>query len=152
MQGFLYGILCAVIGAFMLFIGFVSGGDQVMCGSSPMEPGDTCQVLEEGGAERTYEEQKQKNSTQNLWMFGLGGVMIVGAWCGSGSQWQRCARHRAHGSRLLSTTQPSVHRGSSSTSSRRSVCGRIDFSVLTHMRAPRLTPQPHVRRSNNQGR
>lgn len=74
-----------MMGAFMLFIGFVSGADQAMCGSSPMEPGDTCQVLEEGGAERTYEEQKQRNSTQNLWMFGLGGVMIVGGvvWFGS---------------------------------------------------------------------
>lgn len=83
-QGYLYGTLSVVVGIFMLFLAVNTGGGEVTCGSSPMEPGDICKVMEENGAERTYEEQKQDNKKTEWLLLGIGIAMFAGgaAWLG----------------------------------------------------------------------
>jgi hypothetical protein len=77
-----YGVLGIVVGIGLFLIGIATmPGDTVKCGGRVMSQGDTCTTIRKGRAtNRSFDEQKSKDSRESVIMMIVGPVLAVG--CG----------------------------------------------------------------------
>ncbi|HEX2317064.1 MAG TPA: hypothetical protein VHJ17_25175 [Thermomonospora sp.] len=78
----LYGIIGALLGLFLFFLGVgaFGGDDEVKCGSQVMEPGETCRETKNGKTTvRSYEEQRDDNERTMLALAVIGPIITVGS-------------------------------------------------------------------------